>query len=94
MQRLADVDIAEPGDDALVEQRRLEACLLSRAGVRQHGGVECVAERLGTEAFEQRLGVELVARDELHRAEAARIVESHDGAGRHVKDDMIVRDVL
>ena len=34
------------------------------------------------------------ARDDLHVAEAARIVESHGRAGRHVKHHMIVRAVL
>jgi hypothetical protein len=32
--------------------------------------------------------------NELHRAEAARIVEGDDGAGRHVKHHVVVGDVL
>ena len=62
IERLADINIAEPGDDALVQQRRLEACLLAPAGAGQHGGVECIAERLGAESLEQRIGVELLPR--------------------------------
>ena len=76
------------------KQRRLEAGLLASAGARQHGGIECVAERLGAKPFQQRLVVELGARHELHRAEAARIVEGDGRAGRHVKHDVVVRDVL
>ena len=94
MQRLADVNVAEPGDDALVQQRRLQARLLALAGPRQHRGVEGVAERLGAEPVEQRLGIELCARHDLHRAEAARIVEGHDRARRHVKDHVIVGRML
>ena len=59
VQRLADVNIAEAGDDPLIQQRRLEAGLLALAGARQHRGIEGVAERLGTEPFQQRLVVEL-----------------------------------
>ena len=36
-QRLADIDIAKPRDNALVEQRGLQRCLLARASLRQHG---------------------------------------------------------
>src|SRR5579871_1717123 len=70
MQSLADIDVAEPGDHALVGQRRLQARFPARAGGRQHGGVEGVAERLGAEPREQRLRVQLPAGDKLHRAEA------------------------
>src|SRR6266702_3167371 len=45
-QRLADIDVAEPRDHALIEQRRLQAGLLVGAGARQHRRVEFVAERL------------------------------------------------
>ncbi len=94
MQRFADIDIAEPGDDSLIQQRRLQARLLSLAGARQHGGVEFIAERFGAKVFQQRLGVEPVTRDELHRSEPARIVKGYARAGRHMEDDVIVGDVL
>ena len=93
-QRLADVDVAEPRHHPLIGERRLEARLLGPTGVRQHGGVEGVAERLGPERAQQRLLLELGARHQLHRAEAARIVEGDPGAVRHVKDHMIVGGVL
>ena len=93
-QRLADIDIAEAGDDALVAERGLQRGLLAGAGSRQHGGVEFIAERLRPERAQQRLLVELGARHQLHRAEAARIVEGDDGAVRHVKHHMVVRRAL
>src|ERR1700736_729089 len=49
-QRLADIDVAEARDHALIEQRRLQTGLLGGTGARQHGGVEFVAERFGAEA--------------------------------------------
>ena len=93
-QRLADIDIAEPRDHALVQQRRLQAGLLVGAGARQHRGVEFIAERLGTEALQQRLVLDPVAGENLHVAEAARIVENNRRARRHVEHDMVVRAIL
>src|ERR1700757_775172 len=46
MERLADIDVAKPRHHTLVEQSSLEARLLARAGLRQHRGIELVAERL------------------------------------------------
>jgi hypothetical protein len=60
---------------------------------RQRRGIEGVAERLGAEPAEQRFGIELWARDDLHRAKAARIVEGHDPARGHMKHDVVVRRV-
>ena len=57
----------------------------------QHRGVEGIAERLGAEPVQKRLRIELAALDDFHRAEAARVVEGDDGAGGHMKHDVIVR---
>src|SRR5262245_31154991 len=94
VKRLADIDIPEPGDDPLVRQRRLERGLLAFARARKHRRVEFVAQRLGTERAQQRLAVEFGARNELHHAEAARIVEGDAHARRHVEHDVIVSGVL
>ena len=93
-QRLADIDVAKPRHHALIEQRRLQAGLLVGAGVRQHRRIEFIAERLGAEPLQQRLFLDLVAGDDLHVAEAARIVEDHGCARRHVEHDMVVGAVL
>ena len=94
IQRLADIDVAKPSDHALVAERGLERGLLAGAGLRQHGGVEFIAKRLGPERRQLRLLLELGARHQLHRAETARIVEGHGGAVRHVKHHVVVRDGL
>src|SRR6266550_521829 len=75
VERLADIDITEPGHDPLVRQRRLERGLLAFARARKRRRVEFVAQRLGAERAQQRLAVEFGARNKLHHAEAARIVE-------------------
>src|SRR5262245_58190206 len=63
VERLADVNVAEPGHHLLVRQRRLERGLLALARTREHRGVEFVAERLGAERAQQRLVLELGAGD-------------------------------
>ena len=62
MQRLAHVDIAEAGDDLLIRQCRLEARLFAGARVRQHGGIERVAERLRADLAHERMFGKLAAR--------------------------------
>ena len=95
VQRLADIDVAEPGNDALIRQRGLQRGLLAVAGLRQHRGVERIAERLRPERTHHRFAASsVVARDQLHEAEAARIVERDDRAVRHVEHDVIVRREL
>src|SRR6185369_15190198 len=94
IESLADVDVAEPGNDALIGKRRLEGRLLSPASARQRRGAEGVAERLGAEPAQERLGLEVLPWHDLHRAEAARIVERNDRARRHMKYDVVVRAVL
>ena len=93
-QRLADIDVAEACDHALIEQRCFQAGLLVGAGSRQHRGVEFIAERLGTEALQKRFLFQLAARDDLHIAKAARIVEDNSRARRHVEHDMVMRAIF
>ena len=55
---LADVDVAEARDDALVEQDRLHRRDAAGHAGGEGGGGEGVAERLRAEAGEERVGVE------------------------------------
>ena len=91
MQRLACVDVAEAGDHPLIEQRRLERRALAGAGARERGAVERGIERLGTHRAERAMARQLARRHEIHHPEAARVVEDHRGARRHVKDHVVVR---
>src|SRR5215831_12083589 len=94
MQRLANINVAKPGDDALIEQRRFQACLLAATGARQHRGVEGIAKRLRTKAAQQRLMIELYPRHQFHRTEATWIVERHACARRQMEHHVIVGEVL
>ena len=89
VQRLADIDVAEPGDDALVEKQALDRRPAARRErARQIGGVEPAAERLGAEALEPGMLIQRVGGDEVHVAEAARVVEGDQRAGLGLEHDM------
>ena len=92
-QRLADIDVAEPGDDPLVEQRRLDRRHLAGERRGQIGAVEAGFERLRPHAGEQRMRRFLAALDVVDQAEAARIVEAHHGAVVEGQHHMVVARV-
>ena len=89
-QRLADIDVAEAGDQPLVHERRLERRLAAGEQAGERGAAHLVAERLDAERGEMFRAVEPGARHQVHQAEAARIVEDDADARRHVEDDMVV----
>src|SRR4051794_15925965 len=91
VQRLADVDVAEPGDDALVEQRRLDRRYLPGERTVQITGVETRLQRLGAEPREHRMRALLPPYQVIEQAEAARVVEPNDGAVVEGQHDMVVR---
>ena len=94
IERLADIDVAKSRHHALVEQRCLQTGFLVVTGARQHRGVEFIAERLRAQALQQRLILHLMAGNDLHVTETARIVEDNRGARGHVKHDVVVGTVL
>ena len=74
-ERLADIDVAEPGDQFLVEERGLERRAAAAQESGQHRAVERVAGRLDAEPGEKGMGVKVGRLGEQHEAEAARVVE-------------------
>ena len=58
-QRLADIDVAKPGDDALVEQRRLYRLPPPGERASSWAGVERAAERLRAEPLEPGVLIQL-----------------------------------
>ena len=73
---LADIDVAEPGDHALVEQRRLDRRRLAGEHGARRRRRETGIERLGPEPGEQRMRLRLAAAHQIEHAEAPRIVEA------------------
>src|SRR5579883_868424 len=94
VQGFADIDVAEPGDEALVEQRRLERPFAAGEQAGKRGAVQIVAERLETEPFERRGVARLVERLDPHRAEAARIVVDDARAVGEADRHMIMRRIF
>ena len=94
MQRLADIDIAEPRDQPLIEKQRLHRRLPPPKGLREKRRVERLLQRFDAEPLEELVAVELARGDEQHEAETARVVIGDAGAVLHVEDDMIMRGAL
>src|SRR6516164_4876799 len=94
MERLTNVNVAQPCDDLLVRERRLERGFLSFAKTRERAGIELMRKRLGPEVFQQRLMLQIRARHKLHHAKAAWIVEQNQRPGRHEKAHMIMHGML
>ena len=90
LQRLARIDVAEAGDDALVEERDLQRRTLAGAGASERRAVEIVASG-SVPSTERRVGVEPGRGDQIHHAEAARIVERHHGSARHLEHHVVVQ---
>ena len=91
---LADVDVAEAGDDALVHEEGLEVGLPPQRAPGQIGAVEIVAQRLDAEAGEEGILGEIALRDQRHVAEAAGVVVGDDGAAGHGEDQVVVLSVI
>ena len=91
MQRFADIDIAEPCDDVLVEQCRLERRCLATEPLRQVVGIEGIAERLDPDPAQKLVGLSIVPRDEVHDAKAAGIGIDDPGSIIEADHHMIVR---
>ncbi len=90
IERLADIDVAEPGDDALIEQGGLDRGHLAGEFGSEIGAVEPRLERLRPEAGQQRVPVGLAAPHIIEQAETARVVEADDGAVVEGQDHVVV----
>ena len=96
-QRLAGIDIADPRDQPLVEEGGFQRRRLAREQLRDCLPVEPVAGRFDAEAGKARIVGKMIGRDQVHEAEASRVIIS-DGETPsrifEVEDDMIVRGQL
>ena len=87
---LADVDIAQSGDNPLVQKHGFHRGHLAFEGVNQVGLVERVSQRFRSQPSQQFVALGGRCRHQVHRAEPAWIVEGDAGAVRHVQHDMIM----
>ena len=91
MERFRDIDIAEPGDESLIHQRRLESRSPPRKSGAQMIGRKHLAQGLGTEIAEQGVRLEPVRFGEREKPEAAGVVEHQPLAGVGREHDMVMR---
>src|SRR6188768_4081972 len=90
MQRLDDIDVAETSDDALIRERDFERGLAPCERRSQRRGIERLVERLRAEPRQRLMSGMFVSVQQQYEAEAARVVEGHDLAVRHLEHDMIM----
>src|ERR1700730_6734332 len=94
MQSLADINVAKTGNQGLIEERGFERICLPRKKPGQSRAVERIAERFDANVVEKRMRVEFRTQDQLHEAEAARMIVNDTRAGRKVECDMIVQGIF
>ena len=89
-QRLADIDVAKPGNDALIEQKGFERLRLAWRALRQIGRRKRVRQRLHAKVFEMRMRRPSRHVEQRHIAEAARIVVADRCAAAHGENHVVV----
>ena len=94
MQHFGDIDIAQSGDRALIEQERFEIRL---ATVREDSEMlrrEVAIQRLDADVGEQRVRINLGCGDQQHEPESARVVVGDGGAAAQIKRDVVVLGIV
>ena len=91
VQGLAHVDVAEPGDDALIQQGGLERGAAALEGSEQQAGVERGGKRLRAEVGQQAMRVLGGRGHEVDAAEAAGVDEADVPAVVGLERDMLVQ---
>ena len=74
MKRLANIDIAQTSNDALVKQDCFQIGPLACASLRKLIRPEGVSQRFGAQIPERRMLVELQSSRQVHKSEATRII--------------------
>jgi hypothetical protein len=84
------VDVAETGDDSLIEEGSFDRRRLGAAGTGECRTVEFCRQRLRSQAAENRVLLPFDWGQHVHEAEAARIVEEHARARVEIEHDVIM----
>ena len=87
---LADVDVAKPGDQPLIQKRRLDRCTTTRKSGGQIVLVEGVAQGFWPDVAQEPVIFRVCGRHQVHGAEAAGIVEGDARTAFQIQHDMIV----
>src|SRR5262245_11077391 len=89
-QALRDINIAETGDNPLIEQGSLDWRRLPLERCREDRSAKTIAERLRPEIGEQGVAVKLRARHQIHKSKPPRVVEADRRAIIGLEHDMIM----
>lgn len=90
IKRLADINITQPRDDSLVQQRRFDRHFPPFQGCDQIGAIEVIAQRLGAKFSDQRVAVFGRGRVQIHRAKASGVIERDAGTGLGLYDHVVM----
>ena len=91
VQAFADIDVAEPRDHRLIEQRRLHRPPAPGQPFGQHRAGKGVGQRLGPESRQHRVIVERALGGQVHETESAGVVVPHHGPRIGLELHMVVR---
>lgn len=89
-QHLADIDIAQPRHQMLIEQRGLDRRVAPGKPRHQIGFVKFIAQRLWPQHRQQRMRLRRGRRHQIHRAKAAGVIEGHARAALQIKHHMVM----
>ena len=91
MQCFAHIDVAQSGDQALVQERGFQRRLLARKQRSEPFTIQFIAERLDSEPFDVAALGQGCARHEIHETEAPRVVIDDPRSALDMKHDMVMR---
>ncbi len=94
MKSFADVDVAEAGDNTLIQQSRFQVCPLTRADLRQFFGPEGIPQGLSSKIFEGRVLFKRESGSHVHEPKAPRIIVNNPDSIREMKHNMIMGAVV
>ena len=94
IERLADIDVPEPGNDTLIEQCCFQAGLLALAATRQIAGRQGVAKGLDPEPGDQFVLLETVGRRQSHETEPPHVIVGDRRPVAHGENNMVVARIV
>ena len=94
IERLTNINIAQPRDQPLIEQQGFHRRLAAGKSVCKEAGVKHRIKRLNAKITKMWIGVERGDRQQQHKAEASRIIVNDGAAMIEMQYDMIMRRIF
>ncbi len=90
VQHFADIDIAKPRHDALIQQRRFDRGFAPSKARRKIRPVKAIAQRLWPKTRQQGMRLGRFGFHQIHRAKTAGVVKGNLRPARHMQHDMVM----